>query len=71
MYCNEALFMQEYDLYINPQKPTVGLYVRTGAGLHDLADATLRQFISPSWITGKNHKQGGHWATTRLQSKTV
>ena len=25
--------MQEYDLYINPQKPTVGLYVRKGAGL--------------------------------------
>lgn len=31
--------MQEYDLYINPQKPTLGLYVRTGAGLPDLADA--------------------------------
>jgi len=30
--------MQEYDLYINPQKPTVGLYVRKGAGLSDLAD---------------------------------
>ncbi len=37
-YCKEALFMQEYDLYINPQKPTLGLYVRTGAGLPDLAD---------------------------------
>ena len=31
--------MQEYDLYINPQKPRVGLYVRKGAGLPDLADA--------------------------------
>lgn len=31
--------MQEYDLYINPQKPTLGLYVRTGAGLPDLADS--------------------------------
>lgn len=29
--------MQEYDLYIDPKKPTVGLYVRTGAGLPDLA----------------------------------
>lgn len=31
--------MQEYDLNINPQKPTLGLYVRTGAGLPDLADS--------------------------------
>lgn len=30
--------MQEYDLYINPQKPSMGLYVRKGAGLPDLAD---------------------------------
>ena len=30
--------MPEYDLYINPQKPSVGLYVRKGAGLPDLAD---------------------------------
>jgi hypothetical protein len=30
--------VQEYDLYINPQKPSVGLYVRKGAGLPDLAD---------------------------------
>ena len=30
--------MQEYDLYINPKKPTLGLYVRRGAGLPDLAD---------------------------------
>jgi hypothetical protein len=31
--------MQEYDLYINPKKPAVGLYVHKGAGLPDLADA--------------------------------
>jgi hypothetical protein len=30
--------MQEYDLYINPQKAAVGLCVQEGAGLPDLAD---------------------------------
>jgi hypothetical protein len=30
--------MQAYDLYINPKKPAVGLYVHKGAGLPDLAD---------------------------------
>ncbi len=30
--------MQEYDLYINAKKPAIGLYVRKGAGLPDLAD---------------------------------
>jgi hypothetical protein len=30
--------MQEYDLYLNAQKPAVGLYVRKGAGLPDLAN---------------------------------
>ncbi len=30
--------MREYDLYINPHKPAIGLYVRKGAGLPDLAD---------------------------------
>jgi hypothetical protein len=30
--------MKEYDLYIDPQKPSVGLYVRKGASLPDLAD---------------------------------
>ena len=29
----------DYDLYINPKKASVGLYVRKGAGLPDLADA--------------------------------
>jgi hypothetical protein len=31
--------MREYDLYINPKKPAVGLYVRRGVGLPDLSDA--------------------------------
>ncbi|MGY4476747.1 hypothetical protein [Bradyrhizobium sp. USDA 3364] len=31
--------MQEYDLYLNAKKAAVGLYVRKGAGLPDLADA--------------------------------
>jgi hypothetical protein len=35
----EDCFMQEYDLYINSQKPTIGLYVRSGAGLPDLANS--------------------------------
>lgn len=30
--------MQLYDRYINSQKPSLGLYVRSGAGLPDLAD---------------------------------
>ncbi len=30
--------MDEYDLYLNVKKPAVGLYVRKGAGLPDLAD---------------------------------
>jgi hypothetical protein len=38
--------MQEYDLYLNPQKPTLGLYVRTGAGVSDLADADRWVFDS-------------------------
>lgn len=32
--------MQEYDLYINPKKPSIGLYVPKGAGLPDLADTS-------------------------------
>ena len=31
--------MQEYDLYINANKASIGLYVRKGAGLPDLGDA--------------------------------
>ncbi|NKB83846.1 hypothetical protein [Brucella grignonensis] len=30
--------MPEYDLYLNIKKPAIGLYVRHGAGLPDLAD---------------------------------
>ena len=30
--------MDEYDLYLNVKKPSVGLYVRKGEGLPDLAD---------------------------------
>ena len=31
--------MENYDLYLNPQKASIGLYVRSGAGLPDIADA--------------------------------
>jgi hypothetical protein len=31
--------MQEYDLYLNTKKTSVGLYVRKGADLPDLADS--------------------------------
>ena len=37
--------MQEYDLYINAKKPAIGLYVRKGANLPDLADKT-------DWVFG-------------------
>jgi len=30
--------MKQYDLYLNIKKPAIGLYVRKGAGLPDLAD---------------------------------
>jgi hypothetical protein len=43
--------MQEYDLYINPQKASVGLYVRKGAGLPDLAD-------SKNWVFDGTSAQG-------------
>ncbi len=33
--------MENYDLYLNPQKPAIGLYVRTGAGLPAIADAKV------------------------------
>jgi hypothetical protein len=44
----DAPTMQEFDLYINPQKPTLGLYVRAGAGLPGLADA--KQWIFDSTL---------------------
>lgn len=37
--------MCEYDLYINGQKPDLGLYVRKGAGLPDFANPN-------EWIFG-------------------
>jgi hypothetical protein len=36
--------MQEYDLYVSPKKPSIGLYVRKEAGLPDLADASERLY---------------------------
>ena len=30
--------MEQFDLYVNAKKPAVGLYVKKGAGLPDLAD---------------------------------
>jgi hypothetical protein len=30
--------MMDYDLYLNDKKPSIGLYVRKGAGLPDLMD---------------------------------
>ncbi len=30
--------MREYDLYINQNKPSIGLYVSKGAGLPDIDD---------------------------------
>ncbi|MFL9891395.1 MULTISPECIES: hypothetical protein [Paraburkholderia] len=39
--------MQEFDFYINLKKPPLGLYVRKGAGLPDLADTSDWQFEDP------------------------
>jgi hypothetical protein len=44
-----AAAMQEFDFYINPAKPTLGLYVRKGAGLPDLADARQWQLEGHVW----------------------
>lgn len=52
--------MQEYDLYINVKKPAIGLYVRKGAGLPDLADkadwvfdgTSAQDLLPPSVIEG-------------------
>lgn len=40
---------QEFDLYINRAKPTLGLYVRKGAGLGDLAAPDEWQFSGHVW----------------------
>ena len=54
--------MQEYDLYLNPQKPAVGLYVRKGAGLPDLADPKEWVFDGAA---GQWSIAGGATATSR------
>jgi hypothetical protein len=41
--------MQQFDFYINLKKPTLGLYVRTGAGLPDLVDKSDWQFDGHVW----------------------
>ena len=41
--------MQEFDFYINPQRPTLGLYVRQGAGLPDLVDAKQWRLEGHVW----------------------
>lgn len=41
--------MQEFDFYINPTRPTLGLYVRKGAGLPDLVDAKQWQLEGHVW----------------------
>lgn len=58
--------MEEYDLYINVKKPAIGLYVRKGAGLPDLADkddwvfggTAARDLLPPSVVEGV--KADGH-----------
>ncbi|RDS86182.1 hypothetical protein [Dyella psychrodurans] len=41
--------MQAFDLYINPARPTLGLYVRQGVGLPDLVDAKQWQLEGHVW----------------------
>jgi hypothetical protein len=41
--------MQEFDFYINPARPTLGLYVNKGAGLPDLVDAKQWQLEGHVW----------------------
>jgi hypothetical protein len=41
--------VQEFDFYINPNKPTLGFYVRKGAGLPDLVDANQWQLEGQVW----------------------
>lgn len=58
--------MEEYDLYINEKKPAVGLYVRKGAALPDLADkqdwvfdgTAAQDLLPPAVIAGV--KSNGH-----------
>ncbi|MCC8936152.1 MULTISPECIES: hypothetical protein [Bradyrhizobium] len=58
--------MEEYDLYINVKKPAIGIYVRKGAQLPDLADkgdwvfdgTSAQDLLPPSVIEGV--KADGH-----------
>ncbi|TFV91923.1 hypothetical protein E4K72_20065 [Oxalobacteraceae bacterium OM1] len=43
--------MQEFDLYLNSERPTLGLYVKKGAGLPDLADANQWVLEGHVWRT--------------------
>lgn len=57
---------QEFDFYINLAKPTLGLYVRKGMGLPDLANPKEWQFSGHIWQselaaeTLKNLETNGH-----------
>jgi hypothetical protein len=57
---------QEFDFYINLTKPTLGLYVRKGMGLPDLANTKDWQFSGHIWqseldaATLKNLEANGH-----------
>jgi hypothetical protein len=56
----ENVAMEEYDLYINVKKPAIGLYVRKGASLPDLADradwvfdgTAAQDLLPPSVVEG-------------------
>ncbi len=61
----EVSSMQEYDLYINPRKLSVGLYTRAGAGLPDLAhpeqwvfDGTMAECELPSDLVQRIEAHG-------------
>lgn len=58
--------MENFDLYLNPGKASIGLYVRSGAGLPDLADAkdwifdgTVEKDSLPSAVV-KGVEENGH-----------
>ncbi len=58
--------MDEYDLYINGKKPSVGLYVPKGSNLPDLADkedwifgGTAARDLLPSGVI-KDVQANGH-----------
>ncbi|WP_426413235.1 hypothetical protein [Bradyrhizobium ganzhouense] len=58
--------MEEYDLYVNVKRPAIGLYVRKGAQLPDLADkadwvfdGTSAQDLLPSSVI-EGIKADGH-----------